>query len=109
MRDNELLPNGIIYDTVGDCSRNAKLSHMAKCSKLYESAQDSANNFRFSDLCKLAECYDFKFIRQQGSHHLFVHPTLPKELGGHQNFQNRNGKAVPYQVKQLLKAIDNLS
>jgi hypothetical protein len=36
------------------------------------------------------------------SHHIFVHAGLPELL----NLQNVNGKAKPYQVRQLLQLIE---
>ena len=82
---------------------------MAKCEKLLEKARRSPNNLGFSDICKLAECYGFIFRRQEGtSHRTYAHPTLPVNMGRVQNFQEVNGKAKPYQVRQLLRAIENL-
>ena len=82
---------------------------MSKCEKLLEKAKSSPNNLRFTELCKLAECYGFDFRRQDGtSHRIYSHTLLHSSAGGHQNFQDDGGKAVPYQVRQLLRAIDAL-
>lgn len=40
---------------------------------------------------------------------IYEHPTLRIEQNRLLNFQNFKGKAKPYQVKQLLKAISYLS
>ena len=78
---------------------------MSRCLKLLESAQVSPNNFRFEDLCKLAECYGWVYRRQRGSHVIYENVSLSVEVGRVMNFQDRQGKAKPYQVKELLAAI----
>ncbi|MBE9230786.1 hypothetical protein IQ231_03535 [Cuspidothrix issatschenkoi LEGE 03284] len=40
-----------------------------------------------------------------GSHHIFTHPTIPELI----NLQNRNGKAIPYQIRQFLILIEKYS
>ena len=81
---------------------------MATCEKLREKASNSQNNFRFSDICKLAECFGWKFRRQDGtSHRQYSNPRAKPEFR-YMNFQNMGGKAVPYQVRQLLRAIESL-
>ena len=81
---------------------------MGKCDKLLEKAKSSPNNFSFTEICHLAECYDFVFQRQNASHIIYEHPALGIEQNRLLNFQNFKGKAKPYQVKQLLKAISYL-
>jgi hypothetical protein len=81
---------------------------MSNCQKLYEQAQRSTKNFRFADLCKLAECNGWRFLRQKASHVMYEHPDLAPDQGRFMNFQERNGMAKPEQVKQLLAAIENL-
>lgn len=82
---------------------------MSRCSKLLEKARNSGKNLKFEDLCALAECYGWSFQRQCGSHHIYLHPSLSNTVGFMMNFQPRDGKAKPTQVKQLLEAIDELS
>jgi predicted RNA binding protein YcfA (HicA-like mRNA interferase family) len=48
------------------------------------------------------EAFGFELNRISGSHHIFVHPEIPELI----NLQNVNGKAKPYQIKQLLKIIE---
>jgi len=81
---------------------------MNKCDKLLEKAKNSPNNFSFDEICQLAECYDFIFQRKSGSHTIYEHPILKIEQNRLMNFQNFKGKAKPYQVRQLLKAISIL-
>jgi len=82
---------------------------MSKCDKLLEKAKNSPNNFGFAEVCQLAECYDFVLQRQSASHVIYEHPNLKIEQNRLLNFQNFKGKAKPYQVRQLLKAISFLS
>ncbi len=41
-------------------------------------------------------------VRITGDHHIYVHPEAPELV----NLQNIDGKAKPYQVKQLLQIIE---
>lgn len=82
---------------------------MARCAKLLDKAANSPKNLKFEDLCALAECYGWVFQRQCGSHHIYMHPGLGSRPGSMMNFQQRDGKAKPTQVKQLLDAIEGLN
>jgi predicted RNA binding protein YcfA (HicA-like mRNA interferase family) len=73
---------------------------MGRFEKLIQKATDAPGNLRFQDLCSLAEFAGFVFDRSAGSHRIYKHPT-----GCMMNFQNVNGQAKPYQVKQLLEFI----
>ncbi len=75
---------------------------MPKCEKLLDQARRSPANMRFSECCHLAECYGYVFHRQTGSHRIYKKPGQI----GLMNFQDDNGKAKEYQVKQLLAAIE---
>ena len=81
---------------------------MANCDKLLQKAKYSANNLSFQEICDLAKCYGWIFRRQTGSHRMYANPKLASHQGRVQNFQDLKGKAKPYQVKQLLKAIELL-
>lgn len=83
-------------------------NQMDKCGKLLTKARNSPNNLSFDDICYLAECFGFIFQRQNGSHAIYEHAGLQVEHNRVMNFQNFKGKAKPYQVKQLLKAIFHL-
>ena len=73
---------------------------MGRFEKLLQRAIEAPGNLRFADLCTLAEMAGFVFDRAAGSHRIYKHP-----MGGMMNFQDVNGKAKPYQVKQLLDYI----
>jgi predicted RNA binding protein YcfA (HicA-like mRNA interferase family) len=77
---------------------------MPKCEKILKRAQASPSNLRFEELCQLAECYGFVFARQRGSHRQYKHPRL-REV---KTFQSHDGKAVEYQVRDLLETIESL-
>lgn len=82
---------------------------MARCAKLLDKAARSPKNLKFEDLCALAECYGWVFQRQCGSHRIYIHPGLGNAFGSMMNFQSRDGKAKPFQVRQLLEAIEELN
>ena len=59
-------------------------------------------NVSFGDMTNLAEGFGFRLSRVRGSHHIFVHPTIPDLI----NLQEQHGATKPYQVKQFLKLIE---
>lgn len=73
-----------------------------KKAKLLERARRNPAGLRFTDLCHLAEAFGFERERQRGSHVFYVHSAARLTL----NFQNSGGQAKPYQVRQLLDAVD---
>ncbi|MGH9822014.1 MAG: type II toxin-antitoxin system HicA family toxin [Blastocatellia bacterium] len=77
---------------------------MAGREKLLEKAHNSPDGLRFEELCRLAEFHGFQFDRQTGSHKIFVHAESGKVL----NFQDKNGKAKAYQVRQFLRAVEEI-
>jgi hypothetical protein len=60
---------------------------------------------RFADLCKVCEHYFGKARKSGSSHRLFKTPWAGDPRV---NIQNANGKAKPYQVRQVLLAIERL-
>ncbi|HPR53412.1 MAG TPA: type II toxin-antitoxin system HicA family toxin [Deltaproteobacteria bacterium] len=75
---------------------------MGRKEKLYRKASESPNNLSFSELCSLAKQVGFVYRNTSGDHETYKHP-----IGGRMmNFQPINGKAKPYQVKQLLDFIE---
>jgi hypothetical protein len=75
--------------------------------KLLKKALSSPANLRFEEACALARAFGFRLSRVGGSHHIFAHQNV-RELV---NLQEVEGKARPYQVKQLLGLVEryNLS
>ncbi|MBC7357675.1 MAG: type II toxin-antitoxin system HicA family toxin [Desulfacinum sp.] len=61
-----------------------------------------SKNIRFLEVQSCLEALGFKLARVKGSHHIYVHPDVPEIL----NIQNVDGKAKPYQVRQILRLIE---
>jgi len=75
---------------------------MGRCEKLLRRARENPSGLTLREALSLAECYGFEHVRTHGSHHLL------KRAGRRQllNFQARGGMAPAYQVRQLLRTID---
>jgi predicted RNA binding protein YcfA (HicA-like mRNA interferase family) len=69
-----------------------------KFRKLLQKALSSPANLRFEEACAFARAFGFHLSRVSGSHHIFAHQNVRELL----NLQEVQGKAKPYQVKQLL-------
>jgi hypothetical protein len=75
---------------------------MGKLEKLFMSVQNNPHNVRFSEICKLAEVFGFKYRGGRGSHKVYTQKGIPEIL----NFQNVKGMAKPYQVRQLFRIVE---
>lgn len=64
--------------------------------------QGSLNNVAFRDFVDLVEGFGFVLDRAEGSHHLYVHETIPASL----NLQPLRGEAKPYQIRQFLRLVE---
>lgn len=73
--------------------------------KLLEQMRLEPANVGFSDLKKVCMAY-FGKPRQSGSSHAIFKTPWPGDP--RVNIQNAKGKAKPYQVRQVLQAIDKL-
>ena len=73
-----------------------------KKQKLLKKLLSGSKNIHFSDAKACAEAFGFRLDRINGSHHIYLHPDIPDMI----NLQDVNGKAKPYQVKQLLQIIE---
>lgn len=78
---------------------------MGSVGNLVAAMANSPNNVKFSDACKVAEHY-FGEPRQDGTSHKVY--KIPWKGDPRINLRSIKGKAKPYQVKQLLKAIEKL-
>lgn len=81
------------------------ISGMANIEDILVTMRDSPRGVRFNDLCKVCDAY-FGEPRQSGSSHR-VYKT-PWQGDPRVNIQNAKGKAKPYQVRQVLAAIERL-
>jgi predicted RNA binding protein YcfA (HicA-like mRNA interferase family) len=75
---------------------------MSKKRKLLQKVISGSKNIHFHELVGLVEAFGFSLVRVNGSHHIFTHPEIPELV----NLQNRNGKSVPYQVRQFIILIE---
>jgi predicted RNA binding protein YcfA (HicA-like mRNA interferase family) len=63
---------------------------------------NGSRNVAFSDFVNLIEGFGFRLSRVRGSHHIYVHPSIPELV----NLQDVGGQVKPYQVRQTLKLIE---
>ena len=78
---------------------------MSNTEKLLEQMRREPTNVRFNDFKNLCETY-FGKPRQDGSSHTIFKTPWPGDP--RVNIQNAKGKAKPYQVRQVLQAIEKL-
>ncbi|WP_422459418.1 toxin HicA [Endozoicomonas sp. ALB115] len=78
---------------------------MASISDILELMSKNPKCIRFKDLCKVCDAY-FGAPRQTGSSHR-VYRT-PWQGDPRVNIQDSKGKAKPYQVRQVLQAIERM-
>ena len=88
--------NGIIIDTVMSMNSTAEI---------LEGFRKSPNNVRFADLAKLCDAY-FGEPRHKATSHRVYRTPWPGDP--RVNIQNDKGKAKPYQVRQVVRAIEKL-
>lgn len=73
--------------------------------KLLAQLRSSPGSVRFADLAKVCDHY-FGEPRQQGTSHRVY--RMPWQGDPRVNIQDDHGKAKPYQVRQVLAAIEKL-
>ena len=78
---------------------------MANIEDILAKMRANPKGIRFNDLCKVCDAF-FGEPRQTGSSHR-VYKT-PWQGDPRVNIQNAKGKAKPYQVRQVLTAIERL-
>ncbi len=78
---------------------------MASVDNIIQSMRNNSNNIKYSDLVKVCDHY-FGKARQNGTSHKIYKTPWPGDP--RVNIQASGGKAKPYQVKQVLKAIDKI-
>ena len=74
---------------------------MGKTDKLIIKAQNSPQNLRFEELCKLCEIFDMKLRKKGSSGHSIVY-KYEDQPSYTLSIQDVNGQAKPYHVNQLL-------
>lgn len=78
---------------------------MASVEKLLAQMRSAPKGVRFADLVKVCDKY-FGKPRQEGTSHRVY--RMPWQGDPRVNIQNDHGKAKPYQVRQVLAAIEKL-
>ena len=78
---------------------------MAEVAKILDKMRTSPAQTRFSDLYKVCVAF-FGEPRQSGSSHAVFKTPWPGDP--RVNIQNDKGKAKPYQVRQVLLAVDRM-
>lgn len=78
---------------------------MSGIEKILEAMKANPEGVRFSELQKVCEYY-FGKARQSGSSHCIYKTPWPGDP--RVNIQNHKGKAKPYQVKQVLLAVEKI-
>jgi hypothetical protein len=73
--------------------------------EMLDQMKKNPNGVRFSELQKICEHY-FGKPRQSGSSHCIYKTPWPGDP--RVNIQNHKGKAKPYQVKQVLLAVEKI-
>ena len=68
---------------------------------IYQEIKNNPKNIRFDTMCRIVEMFGFQFKGGKGSHRIYKKEGVRELL----NFQNFNGKAKAYQVKQFVKII----
>ncbi len=78
---------------------------MGKEEKILAQMQSAPQNVRYTELVSICQRY-FGPARQAGTSHAVF--KTPWQGDPRVNIQNKNGYAKPYQVKQVLRAINKL-
>ena len=76
---------------------------LVKPDKILRKVLSGSKNVRFNEFVTLIEGYGFVLDRIRGSHQMFSHPDIPDRLIIQ---PRRHGQAKPYQVRQLLKMVE---
>jgi hypothetical protein len=78
---------------------------MSSLTKIIRQMEENPKGVRFTDLMKVCENY-FGKPRQTGSSHCVFKTPWPGDP--RVNIQSKKGKAKPYQVRQVLRALKRL-
>ena len=78
---------------------------MASTAAILKALRNNPKGVRFTDLAKVCEAY-FGEPRQKGASHRIYRTPWPADP--RVNIQNAKGMAKPYQVRQVIKAIEKL-
>jgi hypothetical protein len=79
---------------------------MVRVDRVEARMRETTTNIAYNDLHRVCRHYFGQPRQQSGSHAVF---KTPWQGDPRVNIQNANGQAKPYQVKQVLAAIDKLN
>lgn len=77
---------------------------MSKRDKLLRRALENQGALTYRELLRLARFFDFEVRAGKGSHRVLVRDDLKRSIP----IQSAGGKAIAYQVRQLLDALREL-
>jgi predicted RNA binding protein YcfA (HicA-like mRNA interferase family) len=78
---------------------------MASPKRTLESVKRGGGSIAFRDLQRLLEKLGFRLVRVSGSHHIYIHPNVPRPM----NIQSVGKDAKPYQIRQLRDIIQEFA
>ena len=78
---------------------------MASTAEILETLHNNPKGIRFADLAKVCDAYFGEPRQKSTSHRVYRTPWLGDPRV---NIQNAKGMAKPYQVRQVIKAIEKL-
>ena len=78
---------------------------MARIEEIIADMRRNPHGIRFRDLCRVCDFFFGKARQGGSSHRLYKTPWQGDPLV---NIQNDKGMAKPYQVRQVLRALDRL-
>ena len=78
---------------------------MASTAEILETLRNNPKGIRFADLAKVCDAYFGEPRQKSTSHRVYRTPWLGDPRV---NIQNAKGMAKPYQVHQVIKAIEKL-
>lgn len=70
--------------------------------KIWAKVQQSLNNVRFDDFCRLIEWFGFVQKGGKGSHYTYFHRGVSEIV----DVQSFSGEAKPYQIRQLIRLVE---
>jgi hypothetical protein len=81
----------------------SKVRAVSQIDKLIDKARTNPKNLRFKEFCTLCEHFDMVKRKTASGHAIYKRVVAPKFS---LSIQDNNGKAIPYQVRQLLDKVD---
>ena len=78
---------------------------MPTLTDIIDEMRNNTSGIRFADLCKVCEHFFGQARQTSGSHRVYKTPWIGDPRV---NVQNDKGKAKVYQVRQVLKAIEQM-